>query len=167
MHLCHITACVILSSWSTSNHSRNEKVIERRAVERYSPTTVRPYKCGSWDQFEIVLQPVVQYHLVAFAKLGQPKTFTDLNMLIRCFGFYQEHLPLCEIRIRRWRTTQKLRPPPGTPKDVTVFVPVLEVANFSLLSQLPFGATPPQVPRMVLNHHCKAPLATPTELLVA
>jgi len=53
----------------------------------------------------------------AFKKLGQPKTFTDLNMLIGCFGFYQEHLPLFEIRIKRWRDTQKLRPPPGTPKE--------------------------------------------------
>ena len=30
----------------------------------------------------------------------------------------KEHLPLYEIRIGRWRNTQKLRPPPGTPKDV-------------------------------------------------
>ena len=52
----------------------------------------------------------------AFQKLGPPKTFTDLNMLIGCFGFYQEHLPLYEVRIKRWRETQKLRPPPGTPK---------------------------------------------------
>ena len=29
----------------------------------------------------------------AFAKLRQPKTFADLNMLIGCFGFYQEATP--------------------------------------------------------------------------
>jgi hypothetical protein len=52
----------------------------------------------------------------AFQKLGPPNTFTDLNMLIGCFGFYQEHIPLFEARIKRWRDTQKLRPPPGTPK---------------------------------------------------
>lgn len=52
----------------------------------------------------------------AFQKLGPPNTFTDLNMLIGCFGFYQEHIPLFETRIRQWRDTQKLRPPPGTPK---------------------------------------------------
>ena len=39
-------------------------------------------------------------------------------MLIGCFGFYQEHLPLFEVRISRWRVHQKLRPPAGTPKDV-------------------------------------------------
>jgi hypothetical protein len=53
----------------------------------------------------------------AFEQLSKPKTFTDLNMLIGCFGFYQEHLPLYEVRIKRWRQTQKLRPPPGTAKD--------------------------------------------------
>ena len=37
----------------------------------------------------------------AFEKLGQPKTFTNLNMLIGCFGFYQEHPPLYEICIGR------------------------------------------------------------------
>jgi hypothetical protein len=52
----------------------------------------------------------------AFKNLGPPNTFTDLNMLIGCFGFYQEHIPLYEARIKRWRDTQKLRPPPGTPK---------------------------------------------------
>ena len=53
----------------------------------------------------------------AFKKLGPPRTFTDLNMLIGCFGFYQEHLPLYEVRIKRWRDIQKLRPPPGTPSS--------------------------------------------------
>ena len=53
----------------------------------------------------------------AFRKLDRPVLFTDLNMLIGCFGFYQEHLPLFEIRISRWRSHQKLRPPPGTPKE--------------------------------------------------
>ena len=53
----------------------------------------------------------------AFRKLSQPVLFTDLNMLIGCFGFYQEHLPLYEIRIGRWRNHQKLRPLPGTPKE--------------------------------------------------
>ena len=52
----------------------------------------------------------------AFQKLERPKTFTDLNMVIGCFGFYQEHLPLFEVRIRRWRNIQKLRPAPGTAK---------------------------------------------------
>jgi ribosomal protein L21E len=52
----------------------------------------------------------------AFKKLGPPNTFTDLNMLIGCFGFYQEHLPLYEVRIKRWRAIQKLRPPPGSPR---------------------------------------------------
>ena len=36
----------------------------------------------------------------AFEKLGPPDTFTNLNMLIGCFGFYQEHLPLFEVRIK-------------------------------------------------------------------
>ncbi len=59
----------------------------------------------------------------AFKKLGPPKNFTDLNMLIGCFGFYQEHLPLYEVRIKRWRDIQKLRPPPGTPsKDVKMIL---------------------------------------------
>ena len=53
----------------------------------------------------------------AFDKLGKPTTFTDLNMLIGCFGFYQEHLPLYEVRIKRWRELQKLRPLPGTPRS--------------------------------------------------
>ena len=53
----------------------------------------------------------------AFRKLGKPDTFTDLNMLIGCFGFYQEHIPLYEVRIKRWRDLQKLRPPTGTPKN--------------------------------------------------
>ena len=52
----------------------------------------------------------------AFQKLEKPKTFTDLNMLIGCFGFYQEHLPLFEVRMKRWREIQKLRPEPGTPR---------------------------------------------------
>jgi hypothetical protein len=50
----------------------------------------------------------------AFKSLSKPHTFTDLNMLIGCFGFYQEHLPLFEVRIERWREIQKLRPPKGT-----------------------------------------------------
>lgn len=53
----------------------------------------------------------------AFAKLGPPNSFTDLNMLIGCFGFYQEFLPLYETRIKRWRELQKLRPLPGTPRE--------------------------------------------------
>ena len=53
----------------------------------------------------------------AFRKLSKPVLFTDLNMLIGCFGFYQEHLPLYEVRIGRWRAHQKLRPLPGTPKE--------------------------------------------------
>ena len=53
----------------------------------------------------------------AFTKLEPPKSFTDLNMLIGCFGFYQEHIPLYETKIKRWRDTQKLRPQPGTPKE--------------------------------------------------
>lgn len=53
----------------------------------------------------------------AFRNLKPPITFTDLNMLIGCFGFYQEHIPLYEVRIRRWRETQKQRPLPGTPKQ--------------------------------------------------
>ena len=50
----------------------------------------------------------------AFKDLSRPYTFTDLNMLIGCFGFYQEHLPLFEVRLDRWRQIQKLRPPKGT-----------------------------------------------------
>ena len=53
----------------------------------------------------------------AFAKLEKPQLFTDLNMLIGCFGFYQEHLPLFEHRIKQWRELQKLRPVTGTPKE--------------------------------------------------
>ena len=53
----------------------------------------------------------------AFERIQAPKLFTDLNMLIGCFGFYQEHLPLFEVRIKRWRDIQKLRPTPGTPRD--------------------------------------------------
>jgi hypothetical protein len=50
----------------------------------------------------------------AFRDLTRPNTFTDLNMLIGCFGFYQEHLPLFEVKMDRWRQIQKLRPPKGT-----------------------------------------------------
>ena len=53
----------------------------------------------------------------AFQQLGPPTTFTDLNMLIGCFGFYHEHIPLYEARLKRWRDIQKLRPQPGTPKE--------------------------------------------------
>ena len=74
----------------------------------------------------------------AFQKLEQPKTFTDLNMLIGCFGFYQEHIPLYEVRIKRWRETQKLRPPPGSPKteDNTILQKAWTVEDDKLLQEL-------------------------------
>jgi RNase H-like domain found in reverse transcriptase/Integrase zinc binding domain/Reverse transcriptase (RNA-dependent DNA polymerase) len=53
----------------------------------------------------------------AFRDLGRPIKFTDLNMLIGIFGFYQGHLPLFEVRIARWREHQKLRPPKGAPLE--------------------------------------------------
>jgi hypothetical protein len=46
----------------------------------------------------------------AFRDLEKPIRFSDLNMLIGIFGFYQEHLPLFEVRIARWHEHQKLRP---------------------------------------------------------
>ena len=74
----------------------------------------------------------------AFRKLGPPKTFTDLNMLIGCFGFYQEHLPLFEAKIKRWRATQKLRPPPGTPRrdERTILESAWDEDDDNLLEEL-------------------------------
>ena len=74
----------------------------------------------------------------AFTKLEPPKTFTDLNMLIGCFGFYHEHIPLYETRIKRWRDIQKLRPQPGTPKqnEMTIIRKAWTPKDDQLLQQL-------------------------------
>jgi hypothetical protein len=49
----------------------------------------------------------------AFRTMTRPLTFTDLRMIIGMHGFYQNHMPLFEWRIRRWREHLKKAPKPG------------------------------------------------------
>ena len=50
----------------------------------------------------------------AFLELGHPKQWTDLHMLIGCFGFYSWWLLLYELEIAPWQSIIAKQPKPGT-----------------------------------------------------
>ena len=49
----------------------------------------------------------------AFEKLGRPRTWSDIRMLIGVFGFYSKHLPMFELEISPWRKVLMCQPEPG------------------------------------------------------
>ena len=48
-----------------------------------------------------------------FRKIPPPATWSDLAMIIGMFGFYQQWLPLYEVRIQPWRSLQTQQPTKG------------------------------------------------------
>ena len=48
-----------------------------------------------------------------FAKLGRPRTWSDIRMLIGVFGFYSKHIPMFEIEIYPWRKVLMCQPALG------------------------------------------------------
>ena len=50
----------------------------------------------------------------AFTELTRPRRWSDLRMLIGCFGFYSRWLLLFEVKIAPWRAIISKQPKPGT-----------------------------------------------------
>ena len=75
-------------------------------------------------------------------ELSPPKTMTDLRHFIGLLGFYQQWIPLYEVRIRTWRDYQALCPPgTATPEEEANFLQNIwthqdEALRLELLSEI-------------------------------
>ena len=56
-------------------------------------------------------------HLFENLRISKPESMGDLRILIGLLGFYQEWIPLFEVRIKQWRDYQKDLPPGKQSKE--------------------------------------------------
>ena len=91
-------------------------------VLKHHHATVKLQKCKwFWDQCEFIGVDIksdgnspAKLKYKGFLELGCSKCWTDLWMLIGCFGFYSQWLPLYELEIAPWWSIIAKQPKLGT-----------------------------------------------------